>query len=188
MIPNSSVRILLLASIAWVPLVKSLRAEPFSIPVSKDSILEQMFKGGSSKLHREIVNRNPIGKLSTTSGASDAGHLKALQGILDEVFLSKGESVFTQRIQAGTKTPYEIRGLEMGGPNGVFLTEADKLNGIDQRMSYHFKAKAWRSYHKVNGWSEWKPGLPLFMTGITLERVNRRWLVKASPKGHYSLR
>lgn len=158
------------------------------IPLVKKSSGEAVISGISSALHRELLKSAGLGTISSGNGATDSAHLLLLNQILKESFLRIGDATFTYRTISKQKVAYEINRLELIGPNTLPITAADKLNGIEQRMSYVPRFKAYRSHDPKTGWGEWKPAIPAFIPGVQLEKKNGKWQVKHSPRGSFSIK
>lgn len=113
----------------------------------------------------------------------------ALTAAKSEIFLTDGIYDFTQSRWGAKPTPYQIEGLEM-----VLLTETapltagDEAAGIDQRLTYEFRAKTHRRFHEQTGWGRWMEGVPPHLDGITLVREKGVWKVASSPVWAYSLK
>jgi hypothetical protein len=155
---------------------------------SGKSPAQQAIEALSGSLHATIVKASGLGEISKKPTTSDSGMMRALDDKLSEFLSVKGENYHTFSIHGGTKVPVEISGLSLNGPHPQLLTHADRLNQIDARVLFTFKASGHRSYRSATGWTEWKQGKPILMSGITLERVNGQWKVTHSPSQYYSAR
>ncbi len=179
----------------YLPIVSAILAVPglvFSegtyIPLVKKNSGEAVISSISSALHRELLKSAGLGTISSVNGATDSDHLDLLNQVLKESFLRKGDATFTYRTISNHKVAYEINQLELLGPNSLPVTAADKLNGIEQRVSYVPRFKAFRSHDPKTGWGEWKPAIPAFIPGVQLEKKNGKWQVKHSPRGRFSIK
>jgi hypothetical protein len=109
-----------------------------------------------------------------------------LNETLGKILLKKGDSHFTQEATGGRR-PIEIRGFELRGPTASLVSEADRLNGIEQTVLFSAKGSAYREYDSINGWGEWKPGKPMLLSGLKMQLVNGAWQVTSSPLTHFRI-
>ncbi len=121
-------------------------------------------------------------------GERGGTHETALNDLLQVMFLRKGDSWFTQTVRDASPVPYEMKELQTTGPTRLVVTEEDKANGIDQRISYGFSVESYRRYDKTRGWQAWQKGKPVLLTGIIMHRQEGIWVVASSPRENFSLR
>lgn len=121
-------------------------------------------------------------------GERGGTHETALNDLLQVMFLRKGDSWFTQTVRDASPVPYEMKELQTTGPTRLVVTEEDKANGIDQRISYGFSVESYRRYDKTRGWQAWQKGKPVLLTGIIMHRQEGVWVVASSPRENFSLR
>lgn len=163
----------------------------FLVPVrgaiAGESVFAKVIESISGRLHRHVVKAAGLGEISETDEEPEAGHRVMLEEFLQSVFLKKQDAWFTQRKRDSAAIPYQLSGLEVRGPHGNLVTEADKLNGIDRRVTYSFGVDAHRSYDETEGWGEWRNGKPPLLTGVTLARKNGVWVIENSPRKYFSL-
>lgn len=141
-------------------------------------------------LHKAMVEAatgGPVHKANLGDGdmaAAKAVVEKYLSGFLKQ----EGESHFTTSVIGGARKDYEIRGLQIGASQSPFVTEADRLNGIEARLFFSLKASAHRSRKPDATWSEWRPGKPVVnFYGVRLERKAGVWSVVHGPGENYQL-
>lgn len=161
--------------------------EAEKIPLEEKSVTESAFGFLNEALHRQFVRAAGLGDVSEKPDSREKGFDAELDRITRLIFVTVDGKVFTNQVIGATKKPVQLEGLEFSQPNGSPLTEADRLNGIDRRVSVRIRAKAWRIYEEGN-WSEWKPRTPVLMSGFSLERRSGEWKTASSPFGHYSAR
>lgn len=118
----------------------------------------------------------------------DISHRQVLNELMGSLFLKKGDSWFTQSVREASPIPYEFKGLVLSGPTSLVVTEADKRDAIDRRLSFGFSVSAHRKFDKTAGWQPWIKGKPLLLTGIILNRVDGLWVIASSPKDSFSLK
>ena len=124
--------------------------------------------------------------MSQVPAASDPELNKVLNEHVGKILLKKGDSHFTQEA-TGERRPIEIRGFELRGPTASLVSEADRLNGIEQTVLFSAKGSAYREYDSKNGWGKWKPGKPLLFSGLKMQLVNRAWQVTDSPLTYFRI-
>lgn len=122
------------------------------------------------------------------AGVRGGTHETALDDLMNAIFLRKGDSWFTQTVRETSPVPYEMKDLQITGPTRLLVTEEDKANGIDQRISYGFSVSSHREYDKKRGWQAWEKGKPVLLTGIIMHRTEGIWVVASSPRESFSLR
>lgn len=113
--------------------------------------------------------------------ASDPSHLETRDATIESLFSGKSGFHFTQvRFGAETK-PCQIDGLTLAGPYPQLVSEADKISGVDRKLSYRFQAKQHRLFNSETGWQEWKTGLPAKVDNIILVRQGDSWVTSYLP-------
>lgn len=113
--------------------------------------------------------------------ASDPGHLKERDRAIESLFSKKSGSYFTQILVENEKHPCQVDGLTLAGPYPQLVSEADRISGVDRKLSYHFQAKQHRVFHSKSGWQDWQPALPAGIDNIVLARQNGDWIVSHIP-------
>lgn len=78
--------------------------------------------------------------------------------------------------------------MELSEIEGKRVTPADLKNGIEERSTFAFKAKAYRIFDEVKGWGPWEPGLPPNLDTVSLVKQEGTWKTSTSPEAVYSLR
>ncbi len=151
-------------------------------------IATSSINGLQKMFHNSLLKAMGAGSLSEAPDKNDKDLEDTILLSQSEIFLTRGESTFTLSVHTSTPVPIEMKGFDVTGPNPRVITEADKLNGIDAKISYSINATAWRSYDQTHGWGEWKPGKPILLVSFELQRLNGRWKITSSPKSTYSLR
>src|SRR5690606_22477299 len=127
-------------------------------------------------LQNHIASALNAGEMSQVPAASDPALNRVLNEHLGKMLLKKGDSHFTQEA-TGKRRPIEIKSFELHGPTASLVSEADRLNGIEQTVFFSAKASAYREYDRINGWGEWKPGKPVLFSGFKMQLVNGAWQV-----------
>ena len=118
----------------------------------------------------------------------DISHRQVLDQLMSSLFLKKGNSWFTQSVRDANPVPYEFKDLTLSEPTSLVITEADKRDTIDRRLSFGFSVSAYRKFNNTSGWQPWVKGKPLFLTGIIMNRVDGLWVIASSPKDNFSLK
>lgn len=142
----------------------------------------------SKKMQGALVKSAGVGTMSELPDSKDPDLRRVLNQAVSQFLAEKGANYHTFQKISGTKTPVEITGLSMNGPNATPLTEADHLNGIDRKIAYSFRAKGYRMFESGKGWSEWKPGMPVLFRGLSLQRKDGKWEILHGPAKYYASR
>lgn len=137
-------------------------------------------------LQNQIASALNAGEMSQVPAASDPALNRVLKEHLGKMILKKGDSHFTQEV-TGKRRPIEIKSFELLGPTASLVSEADRLNGIEQTVYLSAKGAAYREYDSINGWGKWKPGKPLLFSGLKMQLVNGAWQVAFSPLTHFRI-
>ncbi len=148
---------------------------------------QQIVESLQNALSNKFLEAAGLGELSDSSVSDDTEHQKLLNETFDSVIWRKGQSYFTRSLVGGQNSPIEINGLELVGPRAQHINEADKLNGIEKRVHYSLRMKAWRKFDKETRWGEWKPGGPPLLTSFGFVLKNGTWEVTHSPLQYYSV-
>jgi hypothetical protein len=181
--------------VSWSALARSANNQ--SVPAEKKSLsppsVEHVAKPtvtpleASHKTMVEAVTGGPVQKPTLSPRQLSAAN-EALNKYLAGFLRQDGESHRTTLEIAKVLTDYEIRGLSFGAPQAQFLTEADRLNGVEARLYFTVEAAAHRSKKPGGAWSEWKPGKPvLHFYGVKLDLRGGAWLVVSGPAEHYRM-
>lgn len=140
-----------------------------------------------------------VASISTRFGSEDDSHPKAgdadsiakdaaLDQVIRSIFLEEKGYHFTQSRWGAKPVPYQIDGFSVTEfPDGT-LNTTDHKEGIDQRVTYELKVKAFRLYDEVAGWGKWNKGNPPHLDNVTLVRQDGVWKVAISPARSYSLK
>ena len=128
------------------------------------------------------------GRTAPALDPEDISHRQVLDELMSSLFLKKGDSWFTQSVRDASPIPYEFKALILSGPTSLVVTEADKQDSIDRRLSFGFSVSAYRKFDKTSGWQPWVKGKPTLLTGIILNRVDGLWVIASSPKDSFSLK
>ena len=105
---------------------------------------------------------------------------------LANIVLFKDESAFTQKVVGSKKIPYELRGFEIVGPREIAPSRPERAKGIERKLLLSIKVSEWRTYDPEAGWSEWKPGRPNSLGGISLHLHGGTWEIATTPLGSYT--
>ncbi|GEM_PF-1342347 len=163
-------------------------------PLSPNSFAREALKKleGEMQLRNEDLKAVAVAEERTveplSAGVRGGTHETTVNGLMDAIFLKKGKSWFTQTVRDAHPVPYEMKDLQLTGPTRLLVTEADKANGVDQRISYGFAASSHRKYAKATGWQVWEKGRPVLLTGIIMSRVKGIWVIDRSPRESFSLK
>ena len=120
--------------------------------------------------------------------SEDISYRPVLDELMGSLFLKKRDSWFTQSVREANPIPYEFKGLILSGPTSLVITEADRQDFIDRRLSFGFSVSAYRKFDKTSGWQPWVKGKPILLSGIIMNRVNGLWVIASSPKDSFSLK
>lgn len=179
------VALLLISTIASQAILSG--DEPY-IQLRKKSAAESALGAITGAMHKKLAKSIGYGEISKTAVAGESGHFDLLNKVLKRCFLKEEGSVFSYQVTGERKKAIQFHEMELLGPNPQPITAADKLNGIEQRVSYVPRFKAYRYHEADTGWGEWKPSISGFVPGICLERRNGQWLIKYSPESRYSVK
>lgn len=171
-----------------------------SSPFSPNSFAQDALKKLAGEMRKRAADLEEAGVVEETAAAAErtpeplpkgqrgGTHETALNDLMNAIFLRKGDSWFTQTVRDASPVPYEMKDLQVNGPTRLVVTEEDKSNGIDQRISYGFSVSSHRKYDKTRGWQSWEKGKPVLLTGIIMHRTAGIWVVASSPRESFSLR
>jgi len=143
---------------------------------------------GLEKLMVKLKDYAPVLKGSPPTTPQDPEQAAATEDLLGKMFLDRDGSYFTQSQWGAKPVPYELRDFELVGPNPLALTEADRMNGTDQRVSYAFRVSAYRIYDTEKGWCDWILKNPPQLDGITMVRQEGMWKVVSDPSRLFALK
>jgi len=155
-------------------------------PVTSVPLTNKILEALARPLQNQIASALNAGEMSKVPAASDPQLNRVLNEHLGKMLLKKGDSHFTQEV-TGKRRPIEIKGFELRGPTSTLISEADRLNGIEQTVLFSAKGSAYREYDSINGWDKWKPGKPLLLSGFKMQLVNGAWQVASSPLTHFRI-
>ncbi len=155
-------------------------------PVKSVSVTNKIFDVLARPVQNHIAGALGAGEMSQLPPASDPDLTKALNEHLRKILLKKGDSHFTQEA-TGRRRPIEIKGFELHGPIASLVSEADRLNGIQQIVLFSAKGSAYREYDSKSGWGKWKSGKPPLLSGLRMQLVDKAWQVASSPLDHYRI-
>jgi uncharacterized protein with PhoU and TrkA domain len=163
-------------------------------PLSPNSFAQEALKklaDEMEKRHGDLEEAAVVEERILTplpSGVLGGTHETTVNALMEVIFLRKGKSWFTQTVRDAHPVPYEMKDLQLAGPTRLLVTEADKANGIDQRISYGFSVSSHRKFTKATGWQAWEKGKPVLLTGIIMSRVKGIWVIDSSPRESFSLK
>ena len=81
-----------------------------------------------------------------------------------------------------TTRHYELHNVTFKSHPNLFLTEADKLNGISLKTMSVIKSKSYRDrLPSSNKWSEWKSGSAMVLTWATIHIERKNGVFKVTP-------
>lgn len=155
-------------------------------PVKPVSPINKLVDVLARPLQNRVGAALNAGEMSQLPPASDPGVKKALNEHLRKLLLEKGDSHFTQEATGGRR-PIEIKGFALKGPTAGLVSEADRLNGIEQSVFFSANGTAFREYDATSGWGKWKPGKPGLFVGFKLQLVNGAWQVTSSPLTYFRI-
>lgn len=155
-------------------------------PVKSVPLTSQILDALARPLQNHVASVLNAGEMSQASSDSDPELNRVLNEHLGKVLIKKGESHFTQEA-SGKRRPVEIKGFELRGPTASLVTEADRLNGIEQTVTFSAKGSAYREYDSINGWGKWLPGKPLLFSGLKMQLVKGVWEVVYSPLEYFRI-
>jgi hypothetical protein len=161
-----------------------IEATTEAITSTAENVSKQL---GLEELIAKLKESAPAATEPSASSSPDPEHAAATDALLGKMFLHRGDSYFTQSQWGAKPVPYELRDFELVGPKTLQLTEADRINGIDQRVSYGIKVRAYRVYDTGKGWSAWNLKNPPQLDGITLVRQEGLWKIVSDPSRLYAL-
>jgi hypothetical protein len=159
---------------------------PNDAPVKSVPLTNKIFEALARPLQDHVAAALNAGEMSQVPAASDPELNKVLNEHLGKILIKKGDSHFTQEANR-ERRPIEIKGFELRGPTASLVTEADRLNGIEQTVLFSAKGSAYREYDRINGWGKWLPGKPILFSGLKVQLVNGAWQVASSPLPHYRI-
>lgn len=152
--------------------------------VSKQLGLEKLM----AKLKEAVPASKEASKEASPTSPKDPEQAAATDELLGKMFLHRGDSYFTQSQWGAKPVPYELRDFELVGPKALPLTEADRMNGINERVSYSIRVRAYRVYETGKGWGAWNLKNPPQLDGITLVRKDGLWKIVSDPSRLYTLK
>lgn len=155
-------------------------------PVKPVSPMDTLVDTLARPLQNHVAAALNAGEMSQLPPASDPAVKKALDEHLRKIVLKKGDSHFTQEATGGRR-PIEIKGFELKGPTAGLVSEADRLNGIEQSVFFSANGTAFREYDARSGWEKWKPGKPGLFVGFKLQLENGAWQVTSSPLTYFRI-
>ena len=155
-------------------------------PVKPVSPINKLVDALARPLQNQFGAALNVGEVSELPSASDPDPKNALNEHLSKILLKKGDSHFTQEAR-GARRPIEIKGFELKGPTAGFVSEADRLNGIDQSIFFAASGTAFREYDVASGWGKWKSGKPILFSGFKLQLVDGVWQVASSPITYFRI-
>lgn len=159
-------------------------AEPEPTGPKKPVTFEEITAAASEET-TEAPDRPAPSTQPTSSLEVDAR--KVLDDHLSRIFLFKNGSVFTQKIEGDRRIPYELEAFTIVGPRELPLPTPAKRAGIERKIIFSVSVTAWRSYDRASGWTEWKPGRPLHLGGISMQRKDGTWEMLTSPAPYYTV-
>ncbi len=156
------------------------------IPVKSVPVTNVIVDALARPLRNHVAAALNAGEMSQLPSASDPGVKNALNEHLGMILLEKSGSHFTQEA-TGERRPIEIKGFELRGPIASLVSEADRLNGIQQSVLFSINGTAFREYDSKSGWGKWKPGKPILFAGLTMQLVDGAWQVTSSPLKYFRI-
>ncbi len=170
------------ASLLVLSPTSSLRAEGEGFVALTLSYCEKII----SSLRERFV---PSGTtLSSASESEKMAKRAVLDRYLKSIFLEEKGYFFTQSQWGAKPIPYQLDRLEVSENEETSGTPEDARVGIEARVTFTFKAKAYRIFDAVKGWGKWEPGLPPNLENVSLVKQNGDWQVSLPSRESYSLR
>ena len=117
----------------------------------------------------------------------DPRHMQVVDDLMSEMLVQENGEWFSQFLGSGIPVPIQFKEFQLRGPFAQPLTEKDKANGVQQKITYNLKSISHRHYRKPHGWGPWQAGNPIYFTGITVVKKAGQWEIDDSPSKNYSL-
>lgn len=165
--------------------------------VDEDDSIASVAKSYFDKAVKSVTGRLGKGQDEDPSGteaegeaapAEEAAKLAVLSEAVKRIFHKEDDYHFTQSHWGAKSQPYQIEGLEVYPLDDAPTPPLDSQEGIEQQLTYEFRAKAHRLFDSEIGWGRWREGIPPHLGPITLVRQNGAWKVSVSPEWAYAVK